>query len=126
MTACDSAILSKFVSTFIMQLDLPHTPTSPLQLYEAVSTEVSNLWAYIQKRLIPGLKVEIRWKKQIYGTWCTVCWFPRLYCHCKGESCDGKFVLKETTMLIKNDFSLEAFKHFVVSEKSCLENFCKD
>ena len=126
MTARDSAILLKFVSTFIMQLDLPHTPTSPLQLYEAVSTEVSNLWAYIQKRDIPGLKVEIRWKKQIYGTWCTVRWFPCLYCHCNGDSCDGKFVLKETTMLIKNDFSLEAFKHFVVSEKSWIENFCKD
>ena len=108
-------------------MDLPHNPTSPLGLYEAVSTEVSNLWAYIQNRDIPGLKVEIKWKKQFYGAWCTIRWFPRLYCHCNEEGChDGKYVLKETTMLIKNDFGLESFKRFVASEKSWLEHFCKE
>ena len=106
-------------------MDLPHNPSSPDKLYEAVTQQVNNLWHYIQNRNMPSLKVEIRWKKQSYGAWCTVRWFPRLYCHCKEEECDqGKYSLKETTIIIKNDFGLESLKHFMVSEKSWIENFC--
>ena len=108
-------------------MDLPHNPSSPDKLYEAVSSEVSHLWHYIQNQDIPSMKVEIKWKKQCYGAWCTVRWFPRLYCHCNEEQCsDGKFVIKETKIIVKNDFGLELFRRFITSEKSWIDNFCRE
>ena len=107
-------------------MDLPHQPTSPQKIYEAVTKEVNNLWAYIQARNLPGFKVEITWKKQEYGAWCTVRWFPKSYCHCKEPGCFlGKYVVKETHFTVKSDFSLEAFCHFIVSEKSWIDNFAQ-
>ena len=108
-------------------MDLPHNPTSPQKIYEEVSSEVTDLWNYVQKQNIPGLKLELRWKKQLYGAWCTVRWFPRSYCHCNAENCNyGKYVLKESTLIVKNDFGLESFRLFVLNEKSWIENFSKD
>ena len=106
-------------------MDLPHNPTSAHKLYESVGSEARHLWLYIQKQHMPGIKVEIKWKKQPYGAWFTVRWFPKSYCHCKEEDCyDGKYVLKETTIVVKNDFGLEALKRFIIAEKSWLNNFC--
>ena len=108
-------------------MDLPHNPTSPQKIYEEVSSEVTHLWNCVQKRNIPGLKLELPWKKQLYGAWCTVRWFPRSYCHCNNENCNyGKYVLKESTLIVKNDFGLEAFRRCVLNEKSWIENFSKD
>ena len=108
-------------------MDLPHNLTSPEKIYEQVSSDITDLWNYVQKRDIPGLKLELQWKKQCYGAWCTVQWFPRSYCHCNKEDCNyGKYVLKESTVIVKNNFSLEAFKHFILNEKSWIENFSKD
>lgn len=107
-------------------MDLPHTPSTPQDLYQHVNLEVQNLWAYIQNREIPGLKAEIRWKKQPYGASCSVIWKPKSYCHCTDTTCFmGKYVLKETTLSVKNDFSLEAFRHFIVAEKHWIDNFVK-
>ena len=95
--------------------------------HKKVSSEVTHLWNYIQKRDIPGLKLELRWKKQFYSAWCTVRRFPRSYCHCNDENCNySKYVLKESTLIVKNNFSLEAFRHFILNEKSWIENFSKD
>ena len=103
----------------ILNMDLPHNLTSPEKLYEEVSSKVTNLWHYIQKRDIPGLKLELQWKKQCYG--------PKSYCHCNQEDCNySKYVLKESTVIVKNDFGLEAFKLFILNEKSWIENFSKD
>ena len=108
-------------------MHLPHNPTSPQKIYEEVSSEVTDLWNYIQKRNIPGLKLELRLKKQLYGVSCTVRWFPRSYYHCNAENCNyGKYVLKESTLIVKNDFGLESFRLFVLNEKSWIENFSKD
>ena len=105
-------------------MDLPHTPTSPQKLYECVTSEATDLWHYILKQNIPGMKVEIKWKKQFYGAWCTVRWFPKSYCRCKEEDCDnGKYILKETTMFVKSDFGLEVLKRFMIAEKSWINNF---
>ena len=38
----------------------------------------------------------------------------------------SKYVLKESTIIVKNDFGLEAFKLFILNEKSWIENFSKD
>lgn len=108
-------------------MDLPHNPTSPELLYQQVNTEVQNLWAYIKSCPIASLSPEIRWKKQPYGAWCIVRWKPKTYCHCLDATCSmGKYVLKETTIIVKNDFSLEAFKHFITVEKQWIQNFVKD
>ena len=53
-------------------MDLPHNPTSPEKIYEEVSSDVTDLWNYIQKWDIPGLELELWWKKQCYGAWCTI------------------------------------------------------
>ena len=103
----------------IVKMDLPHNPTSPQKIYQEISSEVTYLWNYVQKQDIPGLKLELQWKKQFYGAWCTVWWFPRSYCHCNDENCNyGKYVLKESTLIVKNDFGLEVFRHFILNEKS--------
>ena len=107
-------------------MDLPHNPTSPAKNYEEVSSKVTNLWHYVQSRDIPGLKLELRWKKQCYGSWCTVRWFPKSYCHCNEDCNYGKHVLKESTIIVKNDFGLEALKLFILNEKSWIENFSND
>ena len=108
-------------------MDFPHTPTTPLQIYQAVTSEVNSLWYYIQQRDIPGMKPEIQWKKQCYGAWCTVHWFPTSYCHCKDKDCtDGKYILKESTIIVKNDSTLEALKRFMLAEKSWIDNFSRD
>ena len=105
-------------------MDLPHNPTCPEQLYQQVQKEVKDLWAYIQNRKIPAISSEIRWKKQPYGAYCTVIWKSKNHCHCDDKSClMGKYVLKETTVKVKNNFSLEALRHFISSEKQWLENF---
>lgn len=107
-------------------MDLPHNPSTPEQLYDHVDTGVKDLWAYIQNREIPGLKSEIKWKKQPYGAWCTVRWTPKNYCHCEDPTCVmNKYVLKETTVVVKNDFGLESFRHFILAEKQWIDNFVK-
>ena len=80
--------LKKLFKNFVKinNMDFPHTPTTPLQIYEAVTSEANSLWYYIQQRDIPGMKPEIRWKKQCYGAWCTIRWFLTSYCHCKDKT----------------------------------------
>ena len=38
----------------------------------------------------------------------------------------SKYVLKESTLIVKNNFGLEAFRRFILNEKSWIENFSKD
>ena len=56
-----------FANLFEIDMDLPHNPTCPEQLYQQVQKEVKDLWVYIQNRQIPAISSEIRWKKQPYG-----------------------------------------------------------
>ena len=108
-------------------MDLPHSPSSPQKLFQEVEKEVHQLWAFIQNRKIPGIKPELRWKKQPYGAKCNVIWTPKLYCHCLDFTCpDGKYIVKETALIVKNDFTLEAFRHFIKSEKQWIQNFVQD
>ena len=108
-------------------MDLQHTPTSPEQIYKEVSTVVKKLWEDLKDTEMPGVKCEIKWKKQPYGAWCTITWFPRMYCHCSDSTCcQGKYPLKECTVIVKNDFGIEAFRHFIRSEWQWAMNFMKD
>ena len=109
------------------KMDFPHTPTNPDLLFIRVQTEVKKLWAYVDELHIPGINLEIRWKKQVYGGWCILRWKPKNYCHCKDPTCFmGKCVMKETKMIIRDDFSFEAFVHVINCEKQWINNFVKE
>ena len=107
-------------------MDLPHNPTSPEKNYEEVSSKVTNLWHYIQKQDIPGLKLNYggRSNAMVHGT--LFGGFQNHTVIAMKKTNYGKHVLKESTIIVKNDFGLEALKLFILNEKSWIENFSND
>ena len=100
---------------------------SPEQIFKEVSSSVAEFGQYVKNSDIPDLKVQIKWKKQPFGAWCTIRYFPTSYCRCQDSACHyGKYAVKEATIIVKNNFCMEAFKHFIIAEKQWLDNFVKE